>query len=379
MRQIKLIFMLASYILLSGCLQQKPLEELGLVTAMGYDKEDEQLRGTIVYYEFDPLHTNDSKMVSSLSNTIKGIRQKENLSSSRKLVSGQLRIAIYGEELAKEGIISYIDTLSRDSEVGTMVYLSVAENSAYDLINNSQQSQEITNVGTYLYDLISQNVEAESLVSPTLHEFMQCYYSEGRDPILPILDFTDDTLLIKGLALFKDEKMKGMIDIDKSFYLKLMLDPYRAGTIEIALPKKNLGTFIKKREQVQNESEKLFVSLDHLESSVDIKLEDINSTDYKINVDVVTRMQEISEDYDLGNPKALAVIEEEIGKLMKRKMEKIIEEFQSLGVDPIGFGNYYRSRVGYEKFSRKIWEGIYPEATFSIEVNTKILRTGVMD
>jgi spore germination protein len=371
--------MLASFILMSGCLQQKPLEELGLVTAMGYDKEDEQLRGTIVYYEFDPLHTNNSKIVSTLGNTIKGIRHTENLSSSRKLVSGQLRIAIYGEELAKEGIISYIDTLSRDSEVGTMVYLSVAENSAYDLINNSQQSQEITNVGTYLYDLISQNVEAESLVSPTLHEFMQCYYSEGRDPVLPMLDFTDDTLLIKGLALFKDEKMKGIIDIDKSFYLKLMLDPYRAGTIEIALPKKKLGTFIKKREQIQNDSKNLFVSIDHLESSVDIKLEDINSTDFKINVDVVTRMQEISEDYDLGNPNALALIEEEIGNVMKRKMGKIIQEFQSLGVDPIGFGNYYRSKVGYEKFSREKWEGIYPEATFSIEVKTKILRTGVMD
>jgi spore germination protein len=112
---------------------------------------------------------------------------------------------------------------------------------------------------------------------------------------------------------------------------------------------------------------------------VDIKLEDINSTDFKINVDVVTRMQEISEDYDLGNPNALALIEEEIGNVMKRKMEKIIQEFQSLGVDPIGFGNYYRSKVGYEKFSREKWEGIYPEATFSIEVKTKILRTGVMD
>ncbi|MBM7619422.1 spore germination protein [Bacillus tianshenii] len=379
MKQFKLISILACSIFLGGCLQQKPLEELGLVTAMGYDKEDELLRGTIVYYEFDPLHTNDSKMVSTLSNTSKGIRQKENLSSSRKLVSGQLRIAIYGEELAKEGIIAYIDTLSRDSEVGTMVYLSVAENSAYELIHNSQQSEEITNVGTYLYDLISQNVEAESLVSPTLHEFMQCYYSEGRDPVLPLLDFSDDTLRIKGLALFKDDKMQGSIDTDKSFYLKLLLDPYRAGTIEISLPKNDMGNHIKKREQVQNKAENLFVSLDHLESSVDIKLEDAKANEYSIKVDVVTRMQEISEDYDLGNPKALIVLEKAISKVMERKMEKIIAEFQSLGVDPIGFGNYYRSKVGYEKFSRDKWQGIYPGATFNIEVKTKILRTGVMD
>lgn len=379
MRLIKLMCILVSTILLGGCLQQKPLEELGLVTAMGYDKEDELLRGTIVYYEFDPLHTNNSKMVSTIANTSKGVRQKENLSSSRKLVSGQLRIAIYGEELAKEGIISYIDTLSRDSEVGTMVYLSVAKNSAYDLINNSQQSEEITNVGTYLYDLISQNVEAESLVSPTLHEFMQCYYSEGRDPVLPLLDFSDDTLRIKGLALFKNDKMKGLIDTEKSFYLKLLLDPYRGGAIEVSLPKNEMGKHIKKREQVQNETENLFVSLDHLESSVDIKLDDADSNHYRIKVDVVTRMQEISEDYDLGNPKALIVLEKAIGKVMKGKTEQIIAEFQKLGVDPIGFGNYYRSKVGYEKFSREKWEGIYPEATFTIEVKTQILRTGVMD
>lgn len=379
MRIGKLICMLLSFILMGGCLQQKPLEDLGLITAMGYDKEDELLRGTIVYYEFDPLHTNNSKMVSSLANTSKGIRQKENLASSRKLVAGQLRIAIYGEELAKEGIISYIDTLSRDSEVGTMVYLSVAENSAYELMNKAQKSEDIMNIGTYLYDLIGQNVEEESLVSPTLHEFMQCYYSEGRDPVLPILDFREDTLLIKGLALFKDDKMKGMIDTEKSFYLKLLMDPYSVGKIEISLPMKNIGKFITKREQARNEKEYLFVSLDHLESNVDIKLDDTVPAEFTIKVDVVSRMQEISEDYDLGNADALLALEKEIGNVMKRKMEKVIAEFQSLGVDPIGFGNYYRSKVGYGNFSKDEWMRIYPESSFSIDVNTKILRTGVMD
>ncbi|WP_078380290.1 Ger(x)C family spore germination protein [Sutcliffiella halmapala] len=376
----KLIGLLSCFLLLVGCLEQKPLEELGLLTATGYDKEEDDLiRGSIVYYEFDPLHPNNSKMVSTVANTSKGIRQKENLASSRKLVSGQLRVAVYGQELAKEGIISYIDTLSRDSEIGTMSYLAVSNTTAHELLSRAQESDDIANAGTYLYDLISQNVQSESLVSPTLHEFMQCYYSQGRDPALPYMEFRGNTIFVNGLALFKDDRMVGNIDTTKSFYLKLLLNPYRAGNIEISFPKDKLDNYLQKRKHPKVEKELIFASLDHLESDVRIEMENVNPLTFSIEVDVVTRMQEISEDYDLGNPEALKEIEKVISATMKAHIEELIKEFQMLTVDPIGFGNHYRAKIGSKNFTREKWRKLYPETSFNIKVETKILRTGVMD
>ncbi|CAG9621994.1 Ger(x)C family spore germination protein [Sutcliffiella rhizosphaerae] len=364
-------------LLLTSCVQQKPLEELGLVTAIGYDKEENQLKGTIIYYEFDPLHPSNTKMVTATSKTSKGIRYKENLSSSKKLVSGQLRVAIYGRELAEEGIISTIDTLSRDSEIGTMSYLSVSEIPAEELLSLSQESIDISNAGTFLYNLIGQNVRAESLISPTLHEFMQAYYSEGKDPILPLINFRDNTIVIDGMAIFYFDKVVGSINNEEAFYLKLFLDPYHAGNVEIGIPKENVKKYIIKNN---NEDEgNLFVSLDHLRSDINIELDNLEGPEFNVDLIIKTRMQEITENYDLGNPAAIRKIEKEIGKTMKRNMEQLIKKLQEMKSDPVGFGNNYRAKVGYKAFKMEDWKEHYQNAKININVNIEILRTGVMD
>ncbi|MCM3617245.1 Ger(x)C family spore germination protein [Sutcliffiella horikoshii] len=364
-------------ILLCGCASQKQLEELGLITAIGYDRVDDKLMGSIVYYEFDPLHPNNTKMVTSVANTSKEIRHKENLSSSRKLVSGQLRAAVYGRELAEEGIISVIDTLSRDAEVGTMVYLAVSNIPAHDLLTRAQESSDVTNAGTYLYNLIEQNVEEDSLISPTLHEFMQCLYSEGRDPILPLLNFIDNTIVIEGMALFKEDKVIGEIDTKSAFYLKLLLGPYDAGSVEIEIPLDQVEKHIlSKNNKVEEE---VYISLDHIRSKTQIKLVDKKMPSFKINAKVVTRMQEITVDYDLGNPEALKKIEEQISIMMEKKLKEVILASREIGSDPVGFGNIYRSKVGYDSFSKKEWRELYQQADFDIDIKVEILRTGVMD
>ncbi|MCG1021086.1 Ger(x)C family spore germination protein [Sutcliffiella horikoshii] len=374
---MKYVLWIITIILLCGCASQKHLEELGLITAIGYDQMEDKLMGSIVYYEFDPLHPNNTKMVTSIANTSKGIRQKENLSSSRKLVSGQLRVAIYGRELAEAGIISVIDTLSRDAEVGTMSYLAVSNIAAHDLLSRSQESSDVTNAGTYLYNLIGQNVEADSLISPTLHEFMQCYYSEGRDPVLPLLNFTDDTIVIEGMALFKDDKVIGEIDTKSAFYLKLLQGRYETGSVEIELPKGQIEKHIMSKNN--KAEEEVYVSLDHLRSKTHIKLSETEKPSFHINAKVVTRMQEITVDYDLGNPEAIKKIEEAIALEMEKKLKEVIVQSRDLGADPVGFGNIYRAEVGYKAFSKKEWRDLYKQAGFDINIDVEILRTGVMD
>lgn len=374
---MKMLIWICLFIILSGCVAQKQLEELGLVTAMGYDNEDGMLKGSIIYYEFDPLHPNNTKMVTSLAHTSKGVRQKENLASSKRLVSGQLRVAIYGEELAKDGIISIIDTLSRDAEVGTMSYLAVSKPQAHDLLQLSQESEDVTNAGTFLYDLITQNVEADSLLSPTLHEFMQCYYSEGRDPVLPLINFKDNTIVIEGVSLFQEDKVVGELVSKDFFYIKLLLDPFEAGSTEMTLPKEKLQEYILTSNNKQAES--VFVSLDHLRSSTDITLEEKNIPSYSIEVDVKTRMQEISENYDLGNPEAIKRMEKVIAQNMEKQLMEVLKKSKEMGADPIGFGNYYRAKVGYDAFSKEEWKKLYQNAEFNVNIKVEILRTGVMD
>ena len=125
---------------LSSCVETKQLEKLGLITARGYDLEKKnKIKGTVVVHKFDPIAENLTQVISVEANTSKALRQKQNLEIDQKLVSGQLRCVIYSKELAEKGISQLVDALNRDPTVGNMVYLTVAEEDAYSIMNLDQK------------------------------------------------------------------------------------------------------------------------------------------------------------------------------------------------------------------------------------------------
>ncbi|MFL6556611.1 MAG: Ger(x)C family spore germination protein, partial [Bacillus sp. (in: firmicutes)] len=169
----KLIFLSVcclSMVINAGCVQEKTLEKLGLITTTGYDlKGKNEIVGTAVVQKFDPMTKAATKVISVSAKTSKGLRQRQNLQSNQRLVSGQLRSVVYSRDLAKKGIIQLVDTLNRDAQIGNMVYLTVADQSASEILK-IEDSKENLNLGTYMYNLIKQNVEGEQIISPTLHE-----------------------------------------------------------------------------------------------------------------------------------------------------------------------------------------------------------------
>src|SRR4051794_21874432 len=78
----------------AGCVETKQLEKLGLITAMGYDLEREnEIRGTVIVHKFNPEAKNVTKVITADAHTSKMLRQKQNLETDQKLVTGQLRCA----------------------------------------------------------------------------------------------------------------------------------------------------------------------------------------------------------------------------------------------------------------------------------------------
>ncbi|GAE44841.1 Ger(x)C family spore germination protein [Mesobacillus boroniphilus] len=91
-------------LLLSGCAEEKTLEKMGLVTTVGYDlTEDKQILSTMVILQIDPDAAQSSIILSAKSATSKGARNKADLKSPKKLQSGQLRLALFSEEVVRTG------------------------------------------------------------------------------------------------------------------------------------------------------------------------------------------------------------------------------------------------------------------------------------
>lgn len=378
---IIIILNIACLMMLSSCVETKQLEKLGLITAQGYDLEKEnKIKGTVVVHKFDPLAQNLTKVITVDANTSKALRQKQNLEIDQKLVLGQLRCVIYSKELAEKGISQLVDALNRDPTVGNMVYLTIAEKDAFSIMNLDQKKLKV-NLGTYLYNLIKQNVESEQLTSPTLHEFNHNFQDHGKDPVLPILKIKSGGVIISGIALFKDDRIVGELKSEQLFYAKVLSDKYKSGTHELGFKRSRFEKIIKEQDEGKDRKvyNKLFISIDNIRSQSKIQLIDKEKLHFSVDVKLDSRLLEATEPLDLAPTKNIKFIEKETNKEMERQILNLLKFFQKNQVDPAGFGNEYMAHIRRKPLSKQQWRDLYKEATFEVHVDNKIVKTGVID
>jgi spore germination protein len=365
----------------TGCVQQKTLEKLGLITISGYDLvKENKIKGTVVVQKFDPMTKTESRVITAFAKTSKGLRQQENLQSNQRLVSGQLRTVIYSRELAEKGISQLVDTLNRDAAIGNMVYITIADKSASEILKKGQNKPNI-NLGTYVYNLIQQNVEGEQIISPTLHEFNHNLYEVGKDPVLPILKIKNKKVIISGVGLFKNDRLVDEIKGGGLFYLKILINSSRAGAREIGINKKQLQKLMMKNQTFSDSSiyNKVFLIIDNIRSKTKIKLVDKKNLHFKVTINLDSRLLEMTEALDLSTPESMRYLEKTLNKVMKKDVEDLLVHFKELGIDPIGFGNEYEAHVRGKPESMPEWREKYKHATFDVHVKNTIERTGVID
>jgi spore germination protein len=381
---ILLTVVLSVSLLLGSCVETRYLEKQGLITGVGYDKSEKEnkISGTIVFYQFNPSMQNLTTVISGEADTSKGIRMSANMETDHNLVSGQLRVALYGEEIARKGISSLVDSLSRDAAIGNMTYLGVADPSAKDILSYQPKSQP-TNMGTYLYNLVLLNIENEVIPNPTLQEFMTSYGSVGKDAILPYFSIIEDKVGIKGFALFSDDKQVGILERENIFYVRSLMNSIKTGSVEVKVPKE---TFKKEIHEAQNievdeddEVEQMHVTLDNIKNGYKIKLTDKQKPSFDIKLTLESRILEMTVPLNLSEAPVLRKLEEAMEKSIEEKGMEVIKELQESGSDPIGFGSYYRASIRDKEVTKQMWAEKYPSAEFNFDVNLKIVRTGIID
>ena len=368
-----LIIVVLSSTFLTSCAERNYLEDLGLQTALGYDLTKEgKIKGTSVLHHFKQVGESPVQVLTATAETSKGFRQAMNLKTSKKLVSGQIRLALFGEETAKKGIISLLDSLSRDPKIGTMLYVAVAKGTAREVL--SYNYKDIQNIGIYIYHTINQNIDGEQVVSPTLHEILYAYYSEGQDSVLPYIVQEKDKIEIDGMALFQGDKMVGTIEAREGFFLKLLRDRFEAGELELVLPKQNL-----KQLKGPNKTENIKINIDNIHSDTKIKLINKERPEFDVKIDITAKIQEISEEIDLGKPEAIKKLTQLITAQLEKEANLLMKKLQRLESDVVGFGRIYNHSIRGKHKTLDKWYPTYKEAKINITVNTSIMNAGVMD
>ncbi len=376
--RISILFLLLS-LLLTGCLPKNYLEQLGIITAVGYDKlENDKLRGSMVINQFSSTSPTTSQVIISEATTSKGLRLNADTKTSHKLVSGQVRLEIYGRDIAKSGLERYMDTLSRDAKVSDMGYLAIADNQATELMNSSN-AEDAPNIGTYMQRLLEKSIHRQIIPNCTLHEFNHMYFDVGVDPVLPLLNLENNKVVIKGLALFNEDSFVYELPEDDIYKLMILKNEFSDGQFQLQLEKDKFEDDQKETSKEEFNKGPLLVSFHEINSKTAISPKQGEPAQQTVNIKMEARLLELSKNIDLKQKKVLDKIEREVEKELKKQLEELIEQLKEDEIDPVGFGRTYNSKNRTNRLTEKKWRDTIPNLNVDIHVKFKLLRHGITE
>ncbi|WP_096200819.1 Ger(x)C family spore germination protein [Bacillus sp. FJAT-45350] len=365
---LKCLFVFIIVICVTGCAEQRIVEELGFIHSVAYELNEERdseeagvLVMTVALPQITPTAKEDREVLTTIGHTSKEAKARLSRKTDRILVSGQLRTALFSMNLAEKGIHDTMDTLKRDNAIGLNVKIITINGSGKELLLEDFPKHPRTS--RYIYDLIEKEAKTNTTVDTTLHYFTRDYYDDGIDPITPIIKMGEGEIIIDGIALYRHDQMAMTVNPKDSRIFKMLHGDYVGGDL----------TFEMELEQEEKE-DYLFISFTTLESKRKIK--PLSPTKIQIEVEVQDAIEEYTGYLSLANDDVQREIENKLAKKIRTISNTLIEEMQTNRTDALGVGQYVRNNLSYQEWLNLNWREVYPTAEIDVQVNVKLKGFG---
>lgn len=362
--------------LLSSCIQIQEIENIGIINAMGIDAKEEELEATLVVFQFSEQSDTLTKMISGKGKTTTGAIEDAEHTSVNRLVPGKLKLMIFGEEIAEQGILPHLDAQARDARVPDLMYLAIGKSTAKEIL--SVDEKEIsTDIGQFLYGLIENHSTDHNIPRKSLQDFLRIYYDTGQDNILPIFEVKEKVPKQIGGALFKGDQMVGTLSNQEIILINLMDRHVKETTLDLTLPIEPLKTFFEKREQ-QHGRDHVDVAFVIHSGKSKTKMVDKDGLFYETDTKIKLRLLEQSAGIKFSNPKAIRQLEKEVEQKMEEHFNQLLKKLKEHESDPFGYGRYYnRTRQG-SKLTVEEWRDKYQDIDVKFNVEVEVIRHGAI-
>lgn len=396
-KNIRIISLFLSSLLcivsLSGCYDNNEIENLAYVMAIGIDEGDSN-SFNLTFQTAVPKSisgegggSGEATVVSSFKtdNFLSGIKKASEY-LSRKINLSHTKIIVVSENIAKEGVTAFLNGLQNDMEIRPNVNIIVASEGAKNYIESIQPKLS-ANPAMY-YDLLFRAYETDFLVPNTqLEDYLYRTKNFGVQPVA-IYTGIDKTInesksgdeeeskkkkpgdeekknmSIRGLAVFKLDKMVGKLDSQESTLFALLTGSNNSVNIDVIDPLdkryKVLGNVMK------GQSTTTKVTIKDGIPKIDITL--------KLNIGV----QAYQSDNDYDEPDKAAKLkkayEDYLSNGLKAMLSKATSQFKS---DIFGFGEIAKGNfTTRHEWEQAKWPEIFPQSEYNLKVDISITRQG---
>ena len=380
-RFILILITLCLTISLSGCGGYNELNELSIVTAVAFDKKDDNYELSFLIANSPKAQTSNKEgeakttVYSSQGKTIPEAAKSIEQIVPKQIYLGHINVVIISEDISKDGFLKIADWLLRNPQTRKKFYLLQAKDvSAKNILKivsplESFPSQSIAT-------LIESNAESKSVAtSVTYSNFISQILEKGFDPVLPSITINGNVkkgsseenlettepesyLVLGPLAIYQDDKLKAFSTEEESQAINILRNDAKEVNYNITYQNEDIG-----------------IEAGKLNSSIKIK----DSQNIEITISGRGDIYNINNKIDTQDYKEIDKIEKAWKDQMTKNLRKIVKKIQTkYKADILGIGNliYKNNPKEWQKLE-KDWNDKYlPNLNIKIKTDLKIEATG---
>ncbi|RCW42518.1 Ger(x)C family spore germination protein [Paenibacillus prosopidis] len=383
------LLILGIMISLTGCWNGRELTKLAFVLAMGIDRSPKTNEYKVSFQVVIPGSvatgitggggtTTPVVIYTGKGNTLFSAIRNASKRVSRQLFFAHLQLVVIGEELAKQGIQDLFDFFERSKEPRLTTLVLVARGS---------EAKPIISTLTSLEKIPANSVSGKIKMSSTLlsenfgieiYDVLRGLVNEG-EPIINGVKLTGDPdkgmeksnvektrsaaeVIIQGMAIFKNGKLKGWLDNGEARGTTWILNKMKSTIVELDCKKK-----------------KNSIGVEIIRSSTELHVEVKNGEPlFHIHIKEEGNLSEVQCPIDLSNVTVIGDLEKDWEIKTKSEVMSAVKAAQKEKSDFLGFGDAVKRADPklWEKIKTD-WSGIFATSKVDVKVDAYIRRAGM--
>ncbi|WP_019394513.1 Ger(x)C family spore germination protein [Priestia filamentosa] len=390
---VKFVLLFVCLFLLSGCWDREELQKLSIVSGMAIDKGSDKVKNR---YEVTLQITNPSQIAggqqggkvqaspittftekgSTLSETLRKISTK----APGELFFPHLQVMIIDEKVAKDGIKELFDVIERDAQFRVLfpVLITRGKTTAKRTLEITTPLENIPSSkiaqtlkysekewGVYKStraDQVIQGLEQGSLSVTGI----QVEGKASKGNAMTNMQEIDPSarIEIKGLALFKDGKLKRWLDGDDARGVTWVMNEMKTTVLNLDCGK---------------EKDAIAIEISRAKSNVHVKFKHQKPVIY-IDVHAEGIVLENNCSKDLGNSKVLAKLDEQVEEEIKKEILLTVKKAQKQKSDIFNFGEQINiaNKHVWKNIEPSWQKEIFPQTEVHVNVQAILRRTGLI-
>lgn len=368
--------------LISGCWDREEINDVAFVIGIAVDKEGDNYRSSLQIAlpgqagssgsEGGGGGTNGNKswfMLSNTAKTFRGTSLEGQKALSRRLYYAHRRTLLIGEEMARGGVAPMLDLLTRYPLNRFSALPVITRGEAYKVMDTDAPIEKFPS------EMVRELCLLNMRNPRSLKTFIDAILSEGIDPFLPVASIEDNVpknwkdvktnIKLDGLAIFKKDKLVGMIDKAPADALILAMGEANAPEVMVKAPRGEGDMFIKLNEN---------------NSSLHPSIKNGKVT---VNIELYAKGVLVDNESSYGDRRENEILN--INEATHEKIKSDIEEGVRLvqkkyNADILGIGRSIHQHLPaeWEKMKDR-WDVIYPDVEVKVTPYVIIENVGVIN